>query len=214
MIHPPFENADQERDAIFSLLAFAAVEKTWDESPLGEGGGHNIGAVLVDKKHRPVFWARNESTGRRDLTEHAEVRLIRGYIASQPALTELHKHQIFTTLEPCAMCAGMMAMTNVARLVFAQTDPVYGGVFDKLASEPSPYPKRVEALPAAPAVTDPVNDAFQRSGYDEAIQWLPTSRARVAFEHAAEQFADLSIAFTENAPHLADARRFLKEEVS
>ena len=46
---------------------------------------------------------------------------------------------LYVTLEPCAMCAGAIALARVPRLVFAATDPktvsAAGGVID-LFSEP------------------------------------------------------------------------------
>jgi tRNA(adenine34) deaminase len=208
----PLINADEERDAIFSLLACALVAETWDDSPLGEGLGHNIGAVLVDKKHRPVAWARNETSSRRDLTEHAELRLMRGYIAADPERTELHKHQIFTTLEPCVMCAGMMAMTNVRRVVYAQRDPLYGGVFDRLYADPTPYTKQVEALPAPELVRSALEQQFAASGHAELINWLPSPEAHSAYRAATNQLNSFAITHPENTPHLETARTFLNEE--
>ena len=35
---------------------------------------------------------------------------------------------LYVSLEPCAMCAGAMAMARVARLVFAACDPKGGAV--------------------------------------------------------------------------------------
>lgn len=208
-----FTDPQQERDAFFSLLACAAVAKTWDDRPPGENFGHNIGAILVDKKHRPVAWARNETGARRDLTEHAELRLMRGYIAAHPERTELHKMQVFTTLEPCAMCAGMMAMTNVRRVVYAQSDPLYGGVLARLAAAPHPYPKRVESQPAPEIVRAELEANFAASGHDELIDWLPSSTAAAAYHETAERFRHFVISFAENAPLLATAHDFLATDV-
>jgi tRNA(Arg) A34 adenosine deaminase TadA len=203
------DDADAERDTIFSLLTVAAVAATWDDTPLGEGRGHNIGALLVDKKHRPVAFARNESTGRRDLTEHAELRLMRGHIADSPDRTELHKHAIYTTLEPCVMCAGMMLMTNIRRAVYALPDPMFGGVFDRLESGQTPYPKPIEHLPADRSVFHPLHLAFSESGAQETIEWLPTPSARGAFVECATIFQNYTPAHPENDVHLSNAHAFL-----
>jgi len=210
---PDFTDAQQERDAIFALLACAAVAKTWDTQPLGKAHGHNIGAVLVDKKHRPIAWERNQTGGRRDLTEHAELRLIRGFIAAHPERTELHKMQIYTTLEPCAMCAGMMTMTNVRRVVYAQRDPLYGGVFTRLAAAPQPYPKQVEAIPAPKIVRTDLEASFAASGHDELIHWLPNKTAQTAYRETARRFDTFAATFDENAAALAAARHFLATQI-
>ncbi len=209
-----FSDPGEERDAIFSLLACALAASTWDDSPLGEGSGHNIAAVLVDRDGQPVAWARNEATGRRDLTEHAELRLMRGHIAADPERTELHKHQIYTTLEPCAMCAGMMAMTNIQRVVFGQRDPVYGGVFERLAGGETPYPKRVESKMAPAAACGELEREFARSGHAELIEWLPSPEARAAYGEAARRFRRLTPEFSENAHLLSAARDFLDTQLS
>ena len=194
-----------ERDAIFSMLAIAAVHATWDDSPLGEGSGHNIGALLVDKTGTPVAFARNESSGRRDLTEHAELRLIRHRIAASPDRTELHKHAVYSTLEPCAMCAGMMAMTNIRRVVYALPDPIYGGVFDRLKGYP-----QVPDHAAAPGIASrPLWGAFARSGMPETIRWLPTESAREAFGTVAKAFGAFTASCDANLPALESAREFL-----
>ena len=134
---------------------------------------------------------------------------MRGYIAADPERTELHKHQIYTTLEPCVMCAGMMAMTNVRRVVYAQRDPIYGGVFERLAAAPQPYTKQVEAQPAPELVRSDLEQSFAASGHTELITWLPSAEAHAAYRATAAQFHSLSTTFPENTPHLEAARYFL-----
>ncbi len=203
--------AEDERDTLFALLATAAVHATWDPSPLGQGPGHNIGAVLVDPAGLPVAFARNESSGRRDLTEHAELRLMRGRIAAQPERTELAKHCIYTTLEPCVMCAGMMLMTNIRRAVFAQPDPHYGGVFDRLAAGAKPYPKRVVARPAQHPALAALARGYAASGLPEIIHWLPTADAERAFALCARAFSQFNPAHPTNGPAYAAARELLDD---
>lgn len=190
--------SESERDLTFTLLNAALVLKTWDDSSLGEGRGHNIGALLVDKKGHPVAFARNESTSRRDRTEHAELRLIRGHIAAAPDRAELHKHTLYSSLEPCAMCAGMAAMTNIARVIYAQPNPVFGGVLDRLDG----YPEPLISI-ASPNTT--LATAFAASGHREVIDRLPNESARTAFVSLEEAFASFIPLHQENERHLADA---------
>ena len=194
---------ESERDLIFTLLNVALVVDTWDDTPLGEGSGHNIGALLVDKHHQPITFARNESTARRDLTEHAELRLIRQHIAASPGRTELNKHLIYSSLEPCAMCAGMAAMTNIARVVYAQPDPVFGGAIERLSGYPKP-------LTASACPDRSLAAAFTSSGHGEVIGWLPTSSARQAFSDLAATLVTFDPVHRENAIHLANAQAFLE----
>lgn len=114
----------QERDDILSLATLTMVYQDWQATP--EGRGHNIGSILVDKNSTPVFWARNSVTVRGDATQHGEVRLIQAFLTCPGIGKYVDGYAIYTTLEPCAMCTGMMAMTKLERAVFVQADPEYG----------------------------------------------------------------------------------------
>ena len=60
-----------------------------------------------------------------DLTRHAEMEALR----SVPAhlWSRSREMTLFTTLEPCLMCAGAILLHQIGRLVFGAFDP-YGGV--------------------------------------------------------------------------------------
>lgn len=121
-----------ERDQILSLATLTMVYKDWQSSP--DGRGHNIGSILVDKDSKPVFWARNSVTVRGDATQHGEVRLIQAFLDCPGIGKYVDGYSIYTTLEPCAMCTGMMAMTKLNRAVFVQADPEYGHARKALVS--------------------------------------------------------------------------------
>src|SRR4051794_28758616 len=70
---------ENERDEIFSLLAYAIVLKDW-QTKGPDQRGHNIGAILVNEKQEVVFWARNCSYRERNGTQHAEIRLMQGFL--------------------------------------------------------------------------------------------------------------------------------------
>lgn len=114
----------QERDQILSLATLAMVYQDWQSTP--DGRGHNIGSILVDKNSNPVFWARNSVTVRGDATQHGEVRLIQAFLDCPGIGKYVDGYSVYTTLEPCAMCTGMMAMTKLKRAVFVQADPEFG----------------------------------------------------------------------------------------
>ncbi len=119
-----------ERDMIFSLAVLDMVYRDWQSSPGGRG--HNIGSILVDKDHRPVFWARNSVTVTDNATQHGEVRLIQAFLDCPGVDKYMSGYTIYTTLEPCAMCTGMIAMTKVDRAVFVQADPEFGHALEGL----------------------------------------------------------------------------------
>ena len=66
---------------------------------------------------------------------------------------------LFTTLEPCVMCAGAILLHHIGHLAFGATDP-YGGVGTSLGSLP-PYFREEFSLihwtgPVLPAECDPL----------------------------------------------------------
>ncbi len=90
------------------------------ESPEAENG------VLI-RAHNRV-----QQTG--DLTAHAEMLAIRSlprYALSGAAL--------YVTMEPCPMCAGAIALSGIARVVYGAGDPAYGccGSVYRLTEDPA-----------------------------------------------------------------------------
>jgi len=83
-----------------------------------EHGNHPFGSVLTDADGAVVLQAENSVTTDGDCTAHAETALIR--LASHrytPA--ELSDFTLYTSCEPCAMCAGAIYWAGVGRVVFA-----------------------------------------------------------------------------------------------
>lgn len=83
-----------------------------------------VGAIVV-KDGQIISKGHNEVEKRKDPTAHAET------IAIRKAIKKLgNKHLldcvIFSTLEPCPMCAGAMVLARVNKLVFAAYDPKSG----------------------------------------------------------------------------------------
>ena len=90
-----------------------------------------IGAVVA-VGDEVVGAAGNEREKRGDPTAHAEVLALR-QASERLGGWRLPDTTIFVTLEPCAMCAGAIALARVPRLVFASPDPkagAVGGVLD------------------------------------------------------------------------------------
>lgn len=77
------------------------------------------GALLACAGNRIVEW--------RDPTAHAELLVIREGAAAL-GNERLVGTTLYVSLEPCAMCAGAIAMARIARLVFAAEDPKGGAV--------------------------------------------------------------------------------------
>ena len=86
-----------------------------------------VGAVLLAADGALLARDGNRIVERHDPTAHAEMLVMR---AGALALNNerLGGTQLFVSLEPCAMCAGAMALARVARLVFAAEDAKGGAV--------------------------------------------------------------------------------------
>jgi tRNA(Arg) A34 adenosine deaminase TadA len=92
-----------------------------------ERGEVPIGAVIVDNSGNIVGYAGNETRARLDPSAHAEVLAIRK--ACTVLKTErLVDCDIYVTLEPCAMCAALIANARIRRIYFAAADPKSGGI--------------------------------------------------------------------------------------
>lgn len=86
-----------------------------------EHGNHPFGAILVDEKNQVLLQAENTVVTESDCTGHAETNLMR--FASQRFPPEkLATCTLYTSTEPCAMCAGAIHWGNVRRVVFALSE--------------------------------------------------------------------------------------------
>ena len=92
-----------------------------------ERGEVPVGAVIVEASGHIIARAGNETRERLDPSAHAEVLAIRK--ACDVLKTDrLVNCDIYVTLEPCAMCAGLIANARLRRIYFAASDPKSGGV--------------------------------------------------------------------------------------
>ncbi|HLA07533.1 MAG TPA: nucleoside deaminase [Anaerolineales bacterium] len=86
-----------------------------------EHGNHPFGALLVDNENRVLLQAENTVVTGRDCTGHAETNLMR--LATQHySSEELESCTLYTSTEPCAMCAGAIHWGNVRRVVYALSE--------------------------------------------------------------------------------------------
>jgi len=85
-----------------------------------------VGAV-VTRGGEIVARARNAMRTGNDPTAHAEMVALR---AAGGALgtSRLDQCDLWVTLEPCAMCAGAIALARIRRLYFAAPDPKGGAI--------------------------------------------------------------------------------------
>jgi tRNA(adenine34) deaminase len=85
-----------------------------------------VGAVVA-RAGEPIVAARNRMRTDADPTAHAEMVALR---AAGRALgtSRLDECDLWVTLEPCAMCAGAIALARIRRLYVAALDPKGGAV--------------------------------------------------------------------------------------
>ncbi len=86
-----------------------------------------VGAVIVGPGGEVVAQAGNRTRELVDPTAHAELLAIR-QACSATGSERLTAHDLYVTLEPCAMCAAAIAAARIRRLYYGAADPKSGGV--------------------------------------------------------------------------------------
>ena len=121
------------------------------------GGNLPIGAVIVldgeiISRGRNSIWSPSPA-----LTRHAEIEALRAVPAN--LWTRAREMTLYTTLEPCVMCAGAILLHDIGRLVFGSTDP-YGGAGEVLGCLPPYFKEQLSqtdwAGPLLPEACDPL----------------------------------------------------------
>ncbi len=87
-----------------------------------EVGDHPFGSVLADADGNELMEQGNGFTSEgRDRTAHAE-RLLASRAARAYELRFLAGCTLYTSAEPCAMCAGAIYWAGIGRVVYGQTE--------------------------------------------------------------------------------------------
>ncbi len=86
-----------------------------------------VGACIVDQNGELLAVASNRTITDSDPTAHAEILAIRT-AAAKTGNYRLTGSTVYTTVEPCVMCAGALVNARVARLVFGARDERFGAV--------------------------------------------------------------------------------------
>lgn len=108
--------AEQDFSCMREALLLAQAAAADGEVPVG--CVVTYGASIIGR-------GKNETISRKDPTAHAEI------LALRAAAQKLGNHRlsgcvVYSTLEPCAMCAGALIHARVAALVYATPDPKAG----------------------------------------------------------------------------------------
>lgn len=118
-----FEN----QSAADKFFMRSALEQAQSVRQIGE---IPIGACLVGADGKILASAGNLTRTVNDPTAHAEILVLR-YAAAQIENFRLTGTTLYTTIEPCVMCAGAIVNARVARLVFGAADERFGAVVSK-----------------------------------------------------------------------------------
>jgi tRNA(Arg) A34 adenosine deaminase TadA len=86
-----------------------------------EHGNHPFGALLVDENNQVVLQAENSVITGKDITGHAETNLVR-LATGQFSPDQLAGCTLYSSAEPCAMCAGAIFWSQIGRVVFALSE--------------------------------------------------------------------------------------------
>jgi tRNA(adenine34) deaminase len=125
---PADEAAALDRGMMSRALELAAEAGHLGEVPVG---------ALVVRTGRIIAQAYNLRETLRDPTAHAE-RLALTWAGRALGSWRLDACVLYVTLEPCAMCAGAIVLSRIARLVYGATDRKGGACESlyRLASDP------------------------------------------------------------------------------
>jgi tRNA(Arg) A34 adenosine deaminase TadA len=209
-----------------------------------EGGdykGHNIACIAVDGLGRVIDFDFNHNNVFDSSVEHAESRLVRRifslallnseWMLRQPKTpfkpvgysTILSEVTIYTSLESCSQCSGIMALGNVKAVVFLQRDPGQGsignilsnlGVYKGQPGPPVPLPADLfgfpyftqlatafaayqDGVPTKPFYTDPKGVV---SPDPSITSFICTDAALAIYTAAQTQLSTFQVAFPAYCP--------------
>lgn len=110
----------QLSDEEFMRLAIAEAELAAAEDEVPVGAVVVIGNEVIGRGHNRVIQ-------RNDPTAHAEIEALReaGKAVGNYRLTDA---TLYSTIEPCAMCAGAIVHARIGRLVYGAKDDKAGAV--------------------------------------------------------------------------------------
>jgi tRNA(Arg) A34 adenosine deaminase TadA len=197
--------------------------------------GHNIAALIVDGDGYIIDFDFNHNEIFNSSVEHAESRLLRRVFSLSQIhdswdlgrkaqdryyASELKNASLYTTLESCAQCSGIMALAGLKEVIFLQTDPgeyFVGNIMRNMTEgtylqSPAPIPARWFDLPHFVSL-DVSYDAFRtrpqnkenamvldqsgnvtdQSFTTSITSFLCTKAARDIFSRGAQEFAAFKV---------------------
>jgi tRNA(Arg) A34 adenosine deaminase TadA len=128
-----------ERDEAFLRRSFEVARHAV------EHGNLPFGAILVDGSGKVVLESENRSITGHDFTAHAEVMLM--HDAARCFEPEyLNRCTMYSSAEPCPMCAGAVYWAGVRRVVYGLDIPSLDAVVGADPLNPTPHLRASEVL--------------------------------------------------------------------
>jgi tRNA(adenine34) deaminase len=174
--------------------------------------------VLVDQDGNVVNWAVNCVDVLNSGTQHGEVRLMLGYQIKNKAFG-LEGFTVYTTLEPCAQCSGMMTLQSVARTVFCQRDPDFGNAIQRLEFDGSkvggfkPYPRAVVSVESPAPYARQLDQLYlpNQKKFKGIVDFLFSDEAKAVYAKCTADLLAYKPRFPANAPKLQAALTFFQQ---
>ncbi len=211
---------NEEIDDIYMLLTYSILYKSWQGSdPSKEVIGNNIGALLVDPTANTILgFNRNANSSTNNTTQQAESRLIQSYL-SECECRDLTDCIIYTSLEPCAMCSGMMIISKVKETIYGATDPFGGKSLERLSLDSSelqdgylPYPDVTISKASDCNIRKELDEAREESGIF-IYKFLMTDEAKEIFKKAYTMFVNYRVNYLTNQTIYENAKDFLEQQL-
>jgi tRNA(adenine34) deaminase len=177
-----------------------ALEEAWLSWCAGSAG---VGAVVVDSTGAPVARGRNrmmeQATPEAALAgtplAHAEMNAL----AQLPFGGPFREHTIYTTFEPCLMCASTILQTGIGHVRYAAADPVFDGLHDWLTE----FKFAAERLPQRACLGGPIGAFAHVLHLSWLAFWLREGNVIDAHRRLSPRHLDLATRVADDG-HLAE----------
>jgi tRNA(Arg) A34 adenosine deaminase TadA len=107
--------SNSELDELFLRRSFEVARRALTH------GNHPFGAILVDENRNVLIEAENGYMPAHDGTAHAE-RLLSTQACTTFSPDVLRNATLYSSAEPCAMCAGAIYWAGIGRLVYGLSE--------------------------------------------------------------------------------------------
>lgn len=127
----------------------------------GRAGELPYGSLLADRGGEIVATEQNSVLSSGDITAHPELKLARWAALNRP-LDDRATLTLFTSCEPCAMCAEAIARSGLRRVVYALSTTELRALQPPGASPPTVADLDLEGPALSEAARQPIREHYRR----------------------------------------------------